>query len=211
MKVHECTFALNAIEYTNWSVTNGTISLGLTKPCPLNNTAPGYLDGYTVLDSSFPYNRTFIIHVIDIRNIRWILGDAFAPASTGTVLLNIPLYESPGIPKTMTIVSMAMSWRMLSGPNATVTRVPVLDQQIVITVRWVWISLPAVLVFSMCLFLLVMIYQTHYAEHLVWKSSLRPLLMSQESYTMSRAGQKPIWTRAYLRMRTAVVTNHLTK
>ncbi|KAK7977398.1 hypothetical protein PG988_004888 [Apiospora saccharicola] len=110
----------------------------------------------------------------------------------------------------MANISKSMSYRMLSGPNATVTNVPVLKEQIVITVRWVWISLPAALLVAMCLFLLVIIYQTHRAEHLIWKSSLTPLLLSQESYPMSRAGQKPLWTRSYLKMRTAVITNHLT-
>ncbi|KAK8133807.1 hypothetical protein PG984_005819 [Apiospora sp. TS-2023a] len=210
MKVHECTYTLTAVEYTNWSVINGIITPGLMKTYPLNLTHSRGLYEYTVLDPAFPYNSTFMISFTDKRNIREILEEAFVPASTGSVLLNVPLYNSPDIPMTMTNVSMAMSWRMLSGPNATVTRVPVLEPQTVITVRWVWISLPAVLVFTMCLFLLVIIYQTHHAQHLIWKSSLTPLLLSQESYPMSRAGQKPLWTRSYLKMRTAVITNHLT-
>ncbi|KAK8094662.1 hypothetical protein PG997_001347 [Apiospora hydei] len=109
----------------------------------------------------------------------------------------------------MANISAAMSYRMLSGPNSTATRVPVLNQQVMITVRWAWISLPALLVFTMCLFLAVIIYQTHRAEHLIWKSSLTPLLLSQDSYPMSMASQKPIWIQSYLKARTAVITNHL--
>ncbi|KAK7921262.1 hypothetical protein PG985_009284 [Apiospora marii] len=210
MKVHECTYALSAFEYSDWSITNGTINPGLTKAYPLNLTEPGYPSGYTVLDQTFPHNRTFSVNFMDMNNMRQILEDALAPAPPDSVRLNVLLYDSADIPATMANISKSMSHRMLSGPNATVTNVPVLKEQIVITVRWAWISLPTALVAAMCLFLLVIIYQTHRAEHLIWKSSLTPLLLSQESYPMSRAGQKPLWTRSYLKMRTAVITNHLT-
>ena len=45
MQIHECTFSLSALEYTGWSVTNGTISPGLVKAYPLNHTKPGPLAG----------------------------------------------------------------------------------------------------------------------------------------------------------------------
>ncbi|KAK8039343.1 hypothetical protein PG993_007754 [Apiospora rasikravindrae] len=207
--VHECSFSLSALEYTDWSIANGTIRPGLMKAYPLNLAEQSPQIGYTVPDPSFPYNSTFSINYLDMNNMKNILKDALAPVRFGTVQTNAPLYNSPDIPGMMANISTAMSYRMLNGPNSTVTRVPVLNQQTMITVRWAWISFPAILVFTMCLFLFVIIYQTRRAEHLIWKSSLTPLLLSQESYPMSMASQKPIWTQSYLKARTAVITNHL--
>ncbi|KAK8087136.1 hypothetical protein PG994_002110 [Apiospora phragmitis] len=150
LKVHECKFTLSALEYTDWSITNGTISPGRMDAYPLNLTKPGFLVGYTVLGpAAFPYNSTFSVNFVDLNDMRQILGDALAPAPPNSVQLNVPLYNSPDIPATLANISKAMPYRMLSGPNATVARVPVLTQQIVITVRWAWIALPAVLVFTM--------------------------------------------------------------
>ncbi|KAK7948107.1 uncharacterized protein PG986_008993 [Apiospora aurea] len=199
----------DGMKYTGWTIANGTINPGLTKAYSLNLTEQGPQIGYTVLDPAFHHNSTFSINYLDMNNMKNILEDVLAPIPFGTVRLNAPLYNSPDIPEMMANISSAMSYRMLSGPNSTVTRVPVLNQQVMITVRWAWISLPALLVFTMCLFLVVIIYQTHRAEHLIWKSSLTPLLLSQESYPMSMASQKPIWTQSYLKARTAVITNHL--
>ncbi|KAK8073452.1 hypothetical protein PG994_004351 [Apiospora phragmitis] len=81
----------------------------------------------------------------------------------------------PNISATVTGVATAVSYRMIAGPNANITRVPVLNDEVIIVVRWVWISLPATLVCASCLFLLLIIYRTNRAENLIWKSSLTPL------------------------------------
>ena len=194
MQIYECTYTLAAVEYTNWSVANGTVSMGLMKTYPLTFREADrqtLLEEYTVMDPAFPYNSTFIINYMDRLNIRKILEAAFAPApaSTNSFLPKDTLNHSSDIQETMNNISIAMSWRMLSRPNSTVTRVPVLDRQVFITVRWAWISLPAALVFAMWLFLLVTIYQTYHAEHLIWKSSSTPLLLSRKSYVMPEPGR----------------------
>ncbi|KAI0125426.1 hypothetical protein BJ170DRAFT_727395 [Xylariales sp. AK1849] len=62
-----------------------------------------------------------------------------------------------------------------------------------------------------CLILLSTIYLTHGAEQLIWKSSLTPILLSETSWPLSTAGQRPPWLNAQLEARTVVIANHLTK
>ncbi|KAK7928383.1 hypothetical protein PG985_005381 [Apiospora marii] len=224
MHIYECAFKLCAVEYTDWIVIHGTIRPGTTTTYQLlpPNTTQTEIDwqrgnllwAYRVLNPTFPYNKTFIINGGDYGNIARILQGMYGVpdqevrnfGSTTAVL-----YDSLDIPATMTNISAAISYSMLNGPNATVTPVDVLDEVVIIEVRWAWLTLPATLVLAASIFLVAIIYRTHRAEHLIWKSSLTPLLLSQESYPVLSAGQKPLWTRSYLKARTAVIVNHLTK
>ncbi|KAK8091278.1 hypothetical protein PG994_000783 [Apiospora phragmitis] len=220
MHIHECTIQLCAVEYADWYITHETIHPGLMKTYPIINITrlEDMLQGedmmtYTVPNPAFPFNKTYGITIDNIATLSMILEKSLISTLQGQELDSAatPLFESPNVPATVANISAALSYRMLGGPNATVTRVPVRDDVLVIAVRWAWISLPAALVAAACLFLLAVIWRTHRAEHLVWKSSLTPLLLSQESYPVLSAGQKPLWTRSYLKARTAVVVNHLTK
>ncbi|KAK7957261.1 uncharacterized protein PG986_006483 [Apiospora aurea] len=219
-RIHECTIKLCAIEYADWYVTHETIHPGLMQAYPMNNITrlEDMLQGedmmrFTVPDPAFSYNRTYGMTIDNVATLNMILEKSLISTLQGQVLDSpaTPLFQSPDVPATVANLSAALSYRMLGGPNATVTAVPVLDDVLVITVRWAWISLPAGLVVAACLFLLAVIYRTRRAEHLVWKSSLTPLLLSQEPYPVLRAGQRPLWTRSYLKARTAVIVNHLTK
>ncbi|KAK8050972.1 hypothetical protein PG993_002357 [Apiospora rasikravindrae] len=226
--IYECTFELVALEYTNWNITNATIHPGSATPYHLNFTdsdpagGPSEINWYTTTDPAYSHDRKFGINVLDLTHISAVLDAAVKSGSSNSgnnqgvqaflaESVNLALYNSPDIPATMKNISAAISYRMLGGPNATITEVPVLNQEIVIAIRWVWISLPAALVIITCLFLLIIVYRTNKQEHLIWKSSLTPLLLSQESYPVLNAGQKPLWTRTYLKARTAEVVNHLTK
>lgn len=221
MQIVECTLGLCAIEYTGWNISHGTIHPGLMNKYPVmtpnttnfNIENRDYMIKINVSDPIFSYNRMFSVSVDWLYAISGLLNDKLIDHSVDDTF-DMPLsglIRSPNITEIVAGVANAVSYRMIGGPNATVTPVPVLNDEVVIVVRWAWISLPAVLVCASCLFLLVIIYRTNRAEHLVWKSSLTPLLLSQESYPVLRAGGKPLWTRSYLRARKAVIVNHLTK
>lgn len=228
--IYECKFELSAEEYTGWNVTNGTVYPGSATAYPVSYSEHNPTDGvgmmawYTASDPAFAHDKRFGINTLDSTHaskifIAAISADAADQSNRGSQgvqayladSVNLALYNSLDIPATMANISSAVSYRMLTGPNATTTDVPVFNQDVVIVIRWAWISLPAALVLFTCLFLLAIVYRTHRAEHLIWKSSLTPLLLSKESYPMSSAGEKPFWTRSYLQTRTAVIVNHLTK
>ncbi|KAK8094663.1 hypothetical protein PG997_001348, partial [Apiospora hydei] len=90
MKVYDCSFSLSVLEYTGWTIANGTINPGLIEAYSLNLTEPGPQIGYTVLDPAFPYNSTFSINYLDMNNMKNILEDVLAPIPFGTVRLNAP-------------------------------------------------------------------------------------------------------------------------
>ncbi|KAK8108302.1 uncharacterized protein PG998_010315 [Apiospora kogelbergensis] len=221
-QIFECTIKLYAIEYTKWNTTYGIINPGRTKTFPpayLRGTvAPDAMDdddlaNFTVTDPGFNYQRKFgitslnILSIVDILDANLIVNEWSDWGDTAYAFLS----NSHDIPATVNRVTAGLSYQMIDGPNATVTPVPVWNDVITITVHWAWISLPVTLVLAACLFLLVIVYQTHHAGHLIWKSSLTPLLLLQESYPLLSAGDKPVWTQFYLKKRTAVIANHLTQ
>lgn len=208
--IYECTFELCAVEYAGWRVVNGTVSLGSRTPYALNLTQGGLVAEFTVLDSAFTHNRTFYVNHEDTNNIYNLLEKTFPPAAS-TIDVNEPLYTSQDIPGKMANTSTAMAYRMLSGPKMTETQVPVYVQETFISVQWVWLSLPAFMVLASCLLLMAIMWQTHRADQLVWKSSLTPILMSETSYALATAGERPLWTRTQLQARTATIVHHLTK
>lgn len=163
------------------------------------------------MDPDFPHDRVFSINSLDFNDIFGVLSDAFKPAGPGTFSIIMPLYTSEDIPGKITNVSRAMSYRMLSGPNSTETRGPVYDEQTFISVQWAWITLPAILVLATCGFLSAVIYRTHQAWQLVWKSSLTPILVTETAWPLSMAGRGPLRTASKLEARTAVLGNQLKK
>lgn len=211
IQVYECTFSLCAKRYEAWSVINGTIIPGTETSFPFDLTSFGYHQEYTVTDPGFPHDRVFSINSLDFNDIFGVLSDTFKPAGPGTFSIIMPLYTSEDIPGKMMNVSRAMSYRMLSGPNSTETRGHVCDEQTFISVQWAWITLPAILVLAACGFLIVVIYRTHQAGQLVWKSSLTPILITETAWPLSMAGRGPLWTASKLEARTAVLANQLKK
>ncbi|KAK8127276.1 hypothetical protein PG984_008384 [Apiospora sp. TS-2023a] len=218
LQILECMLKLCAVEYTGWNVTHGTIYPGLMTTYPVtllnttslnSSTAQDMID-IVVSDPSFPHNKTFGMTLAWMYCTTLLLLENLTQHHMRDILIDNQI-ASPNITSAVAAVATAMSYRMIAGPNATVTPVPVFNDEIIILVHWAWISLPATLVCASCLFLLVIIYRTNRAEHLIWKSSLTPLLLSQESYPVLRAGGKPLWTPSYLRARKAVIVNHLTK
>jgi hypothetical protein len=62
MQIYECSFELSAVEYAGWCIENGVITPGSLNPYALNLTGPGPMVEFTVLDSTFSYNKTFHIY-----------------------------------------------------------------------------------------------------------------------------------------------------
>lgn len=212
MEAYECQFSLCAKEYTGWRVANGTVVAGSEQTYALNVTDPAPTAGLTVVDpESYPFNGSFAVYYQDANNMRNILGDAFAPADAATASVNAPLYLADDVAGLMANVSAAMSYRIMYGPNSTEARSPAYDEATFMAVHWPWLILPAAVVAASALLLMVVVWVTHREKQLIWKSSLTPFLMSDTSWPLARAAQRPLWTKTGLETRTAVIANHLTK
>jgi hypothetical protein len=212
MEAYECVFRYCAKEYTDWIVANGSVITGQEQAYPVNLTQQGPDIGFTVLDEeSYPYNGSFSIWYQDWANMHTILADAFEPAGSSTMEVINSLWVADDIPQLMANVSSAMSYRMMYGPNSTATRFPAYEEATFMEVYWLWLILPALLVLASCLLLVVVMWVTHREKQLIWKSSLTPFLLSETSWPLIAAGQRPLWTKTGLDTRTGVIANHLTK
>ncbi|ETS79057.1 hypothetical protein PFICI_08910 [Pestalotiopsis fici W106-1] len=212
MEAYECVFRYCAKQYTDWSVVNGSVIAGQEQAYTVNLTTQGPDIGYTVLDEeNYPFNGSFSIWYQDLANMHTILADAFEPAGTSTLNVINSLYVADDIPQLMANVSSAMSYRMMYGPNSTETLFPAYEEATFMEVYWLWLILPALLVLASVLLLMVVVLVTHREKQLIWKSSLTPFLMSETSWPLMTAAQRPLWTKTGLDSRTAVIANHLTK
>lgn len=219
MQVYDCGFQYSAIEYSGWRMINGTLLPGTRKPYAFESKKeqPPFselLHNHTVVNPEFTHNRTFYISFWDKLYFQQVLEDAFPPASAGKLgaaFKSSALYLSEDIPTTIAKIGDAISDRMLSGPNAVNITGRTYGQEVFIVVQWAWISLPAALVLATCLFLAAVMLFTYKGDQLVWKSSLTPLLMTDVSYPLSAAHQRPVWSDAQRRNRAAAIVNHLTK
>ncbi|KAF3000441.1 hypothetical protein E8E14_005940 [Neopestalotiopsis sp. 37M] len=213
MEAYECVFRYCANEYTNWLVINGSVVAGQEQAYAVNLTQPGPNLGYSVLDDDdvYPFNGSFTLWYQDQANMHNILADAFEPAGSSTMEVINSLYVSDNIPELMSNVSSAMSYRMMYGPNSTATQFPAYEEATFMEVYWLWLILPALLVLASCLLLVVVMWVTHREKQLIWKSSLTPFLLSETSWPLIAAGQRPLWTKTGLDTRTGVIANHLTK
>lgn len=214
LQIFHCGFELSAIEYHDWLKINGTLIPGDRTPYTLllaeTPDEPLWSLRLEASDPSFKHNRTFILRAIDYDNLLADLAHIFEPQGYPE-LISTPIYLSNDIPATITNLTNAISDRMLSGPNATRVIGQAYSEQVFFKVQWPWIALPATLVLGACGFLAAVMFLTHKGDQLIWKSSLTPLLMTDVSYPLSMAHQRPLWTDSQRKDRVAVIANHLTK
>ncbi|KAK8117795.1 uncharacterized protein PG998_006076 [Apiospora kogelbergensis] len=224
LEAHECFMYLCGQIYENWTMTNGTLNPGMVRTTKLTNYNRPSKDSLTELTSvngNLPGNASLLVNVADLASIFLTLVEMFAGYSDG--LLNHGLdsalgeswyesafYDSPDLTDTIANMTKSMSYRLMSGPNATVLHGNVYHRPTYIVVQWAWLALPMVLELSACGFLATVMIITKRAQHLIWKSSLLPLLLTDDSYPVFDPVRKPMWTRTQLRARRGTIVNHLT-
>lgn len=178
LTAYECSYDLCARAYSNWTSVNGTVMPGTTQESPLHLSGPGLMIPYNAVEEEFPGNRTFTINHFDVDSIISALVTIYGNKD-GSAIENsftVALYNSPNISRTVENIATGMSYRMLSGPNATTVLGGVIAVQTYIRIRWPWLLLMAVLEIFTCLLLTLVIVATSRERQRPWKSSLAPLL-----------------------------------
>lgn len=196
MSAYQCTIQLYAWSFANWSYINGQLKEGSTTQWQLNHTSglsiPLKMQYYTyeVLDPTFSHNSsadtttdntTFVLNSLDkdgiLANIEALFGSNYTVDS---------LYQARSdIPAALDDFAKGITYKMMSGPNATVAHGLVLENMTYIQVRWPWLILCAAMVILSTLFLVVTIVKSHTADILPWKSSLAPLILREQDFVWS--------------------------
>lgn len=184
MKAFQCDFDLVAYTYSNWTSTNGTINAEALAWSPLNFTTnePGSFAVFNATSHEFPEseNRTFSVNIYDLESMYSVLASIFQRRSDNQVfsqsMYQNALYNSANLAETAQNIAMAMSFRMLQGPNATLVNGSVYEMQTYIHVHWWWLALSVALLLLASAILGTTIALSHEADLKAWKSSLDPLL-----------------------------------
>lgn len=184
MKSFQCNFDLVAYTYSNWTSINGTTNAEALAWSPLKTTAneTGSLLVFNATSHDFPEseNRTFSVNIIDIESMYSVLANIFQRQSENQFFLQSmyqnALYNSANLTETAQNIAMAMSFRMLQGPNATLVHGSVYEMQTYIHVHWWWLALSVALLLLASALLGTTIALSHEADLKAWKLSLDPLL-----------------------------------
>ena len=219
-EAYTCSIDLCGHSYINWTMANGTLNHGIKRRSKLNLVEPGMMYQLGVSpysDKEFLETDTFTISFIDYDYIVRVLANVIDLSLSARVDgiephgYEIAFYNSPNISATVENITTSMSYRLLSGPNATAVHGNVYALQTYVFVRWAWITLPVVVELAACGLLAAVIIMTRRARHLVWKSSLTPLLLTDDSYPSLHPAEDPPWTMRQRRERKNVIINHVTK
>ncbi|KAK7990675.1 hypothetical protein PG990_014955 [Apiospora arundinis] len=225
LEAHECSIYLCGQLYTNWTMNNGTLNPGIVQTSKLTNYSHP-TDSLTELrpvdgDGDLPSTTSLLINMADLASIFLNLVEMFAGypdgrsnglnSALGESWYESAFYDSPSLTDTISNMTKSMSYRIMSGPNSTTLHGNVYHQPTYIFVKWFWLALPLLLEISACGFLATVMILTSRAEHLIWKSSLLPLLLTDDSYPVTDPGSKSFWTRNQLKTRRGTIVHHLTQ
>lgn len=142
-----------------------------------------------------PQSRILRVNAYDVRNMAQILQnmthnsypsgpDDGADVQNGNLPLNRLFNSGPGgLLATLDRLALAMSYEMLSGPNATIVKGELWATQTYIRVHWAWLSLTVTLVALAAGFLAAVAFASRRTQQPLWKSSLAPLLMDHVRLT----------------------------
>ncbi|KAI1733682.1 hypothetical protein F4680DRAFT_462947 [Xylaria scruposa] len=224
MQAYECTISYCGRQYSGWNVTNGTISQGEEKIIKLNNTddptkSTGLYRLLKPLDPTeslgdFAANNSFLINFLDGENMDSILSSIFTISNQVPTTQQIgasALYASPDVIKTMDNVARGMSYHMMAGPNSTMVYGDVFATLAYMEVHWPWITLLVAIVVVSAACLTAAMWMTYKERQLIWKSSLKPLLLPDVSYMLTGSGEEPMDNQLHMRARTTTIARHLTK
>lgn len=208
LTAYECSYEVSALAYSNWTSVNGTVYPGKLQMSALNITGMGPIFPMQALDDTFPGNRTFELNYYDL-NYMAVCLKIFNSDETGQFSsYSKALYNSPNLTQTMENIATGMSYRMLSGPNATAVEGEVFAVQTYIHVHWAWLALTVSLLVIACLFFLAVMIQTQTAHQRAWKSSLAPLLYDTPASAVDKHG-RPDWPENFKHVRARTIVGQL--
>ncbi|KAI0165339.1 hypothetical protein GGR52DRAFT_585378 [Hypoxylon sp. FL1284] len=203
LQAYRCSVYLCGQSYANWTMANGTLNRGTQQTSKLKRvdeqSENGPLINFGLLDQNFSDTPTLSIHMLDMENVGVLLSEIFNLKSNSDQggsenNYEVSLSNSPDPAAIVHNITMSMSNRMLSGPNSTTVYGNVYASQAYVFVQWGWITLPVTVELVALGLLIAVSYMTRRAGHLIWKSSLTPLLLTDDSYPLTDAEDKPFWT-----------------
>lgn len=194
LQAYECSIYLCGQSYEGWTMVNGTLQPGTVRTSNLTKTSDqSEVTEWEVSDDNFPEKVTFRMNYLDNSNMFQLLSDVLFDLHSRNGLSSaseVALHNAESIPAVLDNIATSMSYRMLSGPNSTTLEDIVYSFQTMIFVQWAWLPLPIALYLLACGFLAAVVLASRRAGHLIWKSSLMPLLLTDDSYPMQSATDK---------------------
>lgn len=182
-EVLECRVSAAAYLYSNITVTNNTLNIGGEAVVPLEPVGPQkqWLNDFKPAAGSFPAEVLFAIHSADLSKIWDLLGEVFnadvtVPRGSSTGLTS-DLFMKGNLSSIVEDIAWAMTERIRTGPNSTVSNGMAYESETYIHVRWPWITLPVLVVIGAGILLAstIMINAQHRAA--LWKSSNLAVLL----------------------------------
>lgn len=182
-EVLECRVSAAAHLYSNITVTNNTLNIGGEAVVPLEPVGPQNpgLQEFKPAAGKFPAEVLFAIHSADLSKMRYLLGEIFnaeaiMPRGNSTGLTS-DLLMKRNLSGIVEDIASAMTERIRTGPNGTVSNGMAYESETYIHVRWPWITLPVLVVIGAgtLLAFTIMINAQHRAA--LWKSSNLAVLL----------------------------------
>ncbi|KAF7518915.1 hypothetical protein G7054_g13272 [Neopestalotiopsis clavispora] len=248
--VLECDIRLCARVTRNLTVTNGTLDAGISDNIELEGVpglyeenlelgVAGVRDWYTFNITgdhpTFPGNRTFSYHMIDIEDVKLFLYDIFTSSGLGEGIFTAneleedfftsskveqgvgvnpyywPLADSSDRSKTVADISQSMSYAIAQAPSGEKLEGKAFVSELYIRVQWPWIILPlAEVVMSISLLVCTLAYTRHKGVP-AWKSSgivpLLTVMVGWDNSELRAASARDVEKRSQY-MRGQLVTKH---
>jgi hypothetical protein len=228
--VLECDIRLCARVTRNLTVTNGTLDAGISDDIELKgvpgryeeNLRPGvgtirewYTFNITGDHPTFPGNRSFSYHMIDIEGVKSFLYDIFTSSElaggTGMNPCYWPLVNSSDHSKTVADISQSMSYAIAQAPSGEKLEGEAFVSELYIRVQWPWIILPLTeVVMSISLLVCTIAYTRHKGVP-AWKSSgivpLLTVMVGWDNSELRAASAREVEKRSQY-MRGQLVTKH---
>lgn len=205
MTAHECKFELCAWSFEDWGMTNGNLVNGTTTQSPVisdgrvltsDDFGPegtNFSRVYTATDADFLGNDTFEINPLDQQAMELTLSTIWysGESSNGVPYFwNSAYLAGPNISQTLQDMATGITYNMMSGPSATLSRGSLLESKVFIRVRWEWLSLSIITVAGSIALLCITIWKTCAARQRAWKSSLGPLLYADSTMVPGESGAR---------------------
>lgn len=228
MTAHECLFRLCAWSFTNWTHNNGALQEGSVAQSllgPQNETLENWQFqrvpnvnlinyvpfGYVAKEPNFPGNHTFEVSFEDRRAMVqtfYAMWDRATANEAATYFTNSLYLADRNISRTLDAMARGITYKMMSGPNATESLGQVFKTETFIRVHWQWLALTIITVVSSVALLAATIVKTGLAHQRAWKSSLTPLLYADSTMAAGKNGWRD-WGEEDKVQRKAVISTGL--
>ncbi|KAL2275239.1 hypothetical protein FJTKL_02183 [Diaporthe vaccinii] len=179
MTAYECKFELCAWSFGDWGMTNGFLVNGTTAQSPVVSDGTVLTSDdfgpegaktsriYTATDPDFLGNGTFEINPLGQQAMELTLSTIWHSGESNNgvpYFWNSAYLAGPNISQTLQNMATGITYNMMSGPSATVSRGALLETQTFMRVRWECLSLSVVTVAGSIALLWITIWKTRAAH-----------------------------------------------